>query len=223
MPPRAGLALLAAAPLIFAAPTASARTARLVRPGTHERLAPGQVLEVEWPAHAVARDADEMELVLSLDGGRTFPLRVTGELPRGTTRVAWRVPAMRSSQARLALRAGKGEEEPEAEAIRATSDVFEILPGDSPSEEVLPLRGEWRTREAVELPQRGGPASSTLADDTSLDATDRLEGAGVPTRPPDRNPPREVFASSRIGASESPRPEKLGSAPPRQSPLPLRI
>jgi hypothetical protein len=222
--PLADRVLLAAASLILAALPAAAHTARFLRPGPHGRLSPGQIIEVEWPADAVVHAADEMELVLSLDDGRTFPLRVTGNLPRGTTRAAWRVPALRAPRARLALRAGEGEDESESEAIRVMSDVFEILPGDSPSaEELLPLRGEWRTREAVELPEREEPSSSALAGETSVSAIARLEDAGVPSRPPNLNAPGGACVSSRNGGSESPRPADLRPTLPRRPPLPLRI
>lgn len=97
-------------------------------------------------------DFDEMELLLSLDGGRTFPLRVTREIAPETTRVAWRVPAFAAEHARLALRTGS-EGGAGSETVRLVSEEFTILPASaSPLEELFRVGTEWRTRDALAQP-----------------------------------------------------------------------
>jgi hypothetical protein len=89
---------------------------------------------------------DERELVLSLDGGRTFPVRLTREIEPGDRMATWRVPALPTVHAVLALReGGEGLEE----KIVATSAEFTIPASPAAPVEELRLRdGEWKTREA---------------------------------------------------------------------------
>lgn len=93
-----------------------------------------------------AAGVEERELILSLDGGRTFPLRLTAEIGPLTRSASWRVPAFPTEHAVLALREGgdgSGEE------IVAVSAEFTILPGPGlPAEELRFRDGEWKTREA---------------------------------------------------------------------------
>jgi hypothetical protein len=172
---RPALPLLAAA--VFAPAPAAARPAGFLRPVGQERLVPGQTVEVEWPPLPVPDDADEMELVLSLDGGRTFTVRVTEEIATSDIRVSWRVPALSASHARLALRAGERGEEG-SERILIVSEDFEIRPEASrPPEALLAVRAEWRTREAVALPAPAFPAPRRLAAEPELRAADWTDGA----------------------------------------------
>lgn len=132
---------------VVGAPLASAQTPRFLQPSRTWRLEAGSTIEVSW---AVDPDPsfEEMELVLSLDGGRSFPLRVTGEISPEVSRILWRVPDLPTLEARLALRAGS-DEEPGEETILIVSDVFEIAPLPRLDlEDIVRERGEWRTREA---------------------------------------------------------------------------
>ncbi len=89
---------------------------------------------------------EERELILSLDGGRTYPLRLTGEVGPEARRLSWRVPALPTTHAVLALREGGEDVE---ETIVTRSDEFTILVSRSdPAEEVRLHAGEWWTREA---------------------------------------------------------------------------
>lgn len=72
------------------------------------------------------RKIDEAEIVLSLDGGRSYPIRVTPELRPCATRFLWTVPALPTVHARLALRSGF-EERDETETLRILSAEFRIL------------------------------------------------------------------------------------------------
>jgi hypothetical protein len=136
---------------------AQARPAGLLEPVRGARLQPGALVRVAWtPGVSGEREFDEMELVLSLDGGRSFPLRLTREVSPTEESVLWRVPRLPSEHARIALRAGRGEKK---ETIRTVSAEFTILAdADDPLEQLCRVRGEWRTREAAgsskDLPER---------------------------------------------------------------------
>ena len=109
--------IVAPAALVFMAAPALAAPGFL-RPAAGDRLESGTVVELLWNLDGVSSDAQESELVLSLDGGRTFPIRLTADFEPATRKVLWRVPALPTDQARLALRAGN-DEEPAQETLAA--------------------------------------------------------------------------------------------------------
>jgi len=80
----------------------SAAAAPLRGPAAVDRIPTGRV-EVLALGPATA-GAEERELVLSLDGGRSFPIRLTGEIGPGDGVVSWRVPALPAEHVVLALR-----------------------------------------------------------------------------------------------------------------------
>jgi hypothetical protein len=135
---------------VAVASAASAEAVGFQDPPEGARLEPGTVVRVAWSLGEIgARDFDEMELVLSLDGGRSFPLRLTRDISPDAESVRWRVPKLPSAHARLALRVGCGERE-ESENVRLVGGEFTILAGSNdPLEELRRVRGEWRTREAA--------------------------------------------------------------------------
>ena len=131
-----------------------------------------------------------MELVLSLDGGRSFPLRVTREVSPAEDSVLWRVPRLPSEHARIALRAGRGEKR-ESETIRTVSAEFTILADrDDSLEQLCRVRGELRTREAAgsskDLPDgslaaspdemRAAPPSDSAAEQPGPAASEPTRG-----------------------------------------------
>src|SRR5262245_28331190 len=99
---------------------------------------PGSVLTVSWDSPPWRRDGrDEMELVLSLDGGATYAVRLTERIPSGMLSWTWRVPALPTRNARLALRAGE-DEVAASEEILAASAAFAIAStGTEPEEELF--------------------------------------------------------------------------------------
>jgi len=141
--------LVAALALLLLASAASAGAAeRFASPLNRAVLRSGDTIRVAWDLDSTGGRFEEMELLLSLDGGRSFPLRLTRDLNPRTLALDWRVPALPASHARLALRAGD-DGEPGDEAILLVSDEFSIAADpDSPLESTLAVRGEWRTREA---------------------------------------------------------------------------
>jgi hypothetical protein len=118
---RPALLLLAAA--VAAAPASAAP--RVSEPGAAARLAAGTPAVALFDLTGASLEGtDEMELVLSLDGGRTFPWCVSRDLPPGTSRALWTVPDVSASSAVLGVRTGgRGE----AERVVAVSAPFEIV------------------------------------------------------------------------------------------------
>jgi hypothetical protein len=188
---RARLTLLVFA---LAAAAASARASSLDCPAAAragasapEGLSAGTIAEFAWNAGELS-GADEMELLLSLDGGRTFPLRVTGDLSVATRRIFFRVPALPAAHARLAVRVGRDEEEA-SETIVFVSDEFAIrIEGSAKLEELFRVRGEWRTREALESPER-------IPLETSLAGAPAEELGPATAFAPAAEPPRSVTLS----------------------------
>jgi hypothetical protein len=74
--------------------------------------------------------AEEWEAFLSVDGGRTFPIRITPHLPIAESSFAWTVPDLPTPAARIRLRFGVGGVERE----RVSPDRFAIglAPGTAP-------------------------------------------------------------------------------------------
>jgi hypothetical protein len=167
-----------------------AQSARFLEPPAGERLEPGSIVRVSWTLGSLTeRDFDEMELVLSLDGGQSFPLRVTRDVSTAAESLLWRVPRLPSAHARLGLRTGSGERK-ETETIRIVGGEFTILAGTGdPLEEIRRVRGEWRTREAAgganDLPERslsGAPEEVRAAFPSERAA----EVPGSPASTPER-------------------------------------
>ncbi|HVR97417.1 MAG TPA: hypothetical protein VMW27_12435, partial [Thermoanaerobaculia bacterium] len=81
----------------------------LVAPAPGAVLAAGSTVEFAWvarPGFDRFAGIDEWEAFLSVDGGASYPVRITPHLDRDLRRVLWRVPALPSRDARLMLRFG---------------------------------------------------------------------------------------------------------------------
>lgn len=145
--------LTAVAAGVFAASAVFADPAFL-SPGRGEALSPGSIVEVRWGSPCGsegARAFQEAELILSLDGGLTFPVRVSHELSPCETRTLWRVPVLPTGNARLAVRVGSGWSRA-SEKIVAVSPEFRILPDlDGRVQQLLRHAAEWWTPEPAVL------------------------------------------------------------------------
>ncbi len=145
---RTGLAVLVSLAAALAA--RGEVSSPFLSPGRGESLAPGSIVEVRWAsacasASATGDSADEAEVVLSLDGGLTFPIRVSNELHPCATSYLWRVPALATGRARLALRTGS-EGLGRTERLRAVSGDFRILSDvDGRVQELYRRTAEWWT------------------------------------------------------------------------------
>ena len=170
--------------LLFACALALAAPGAFDQPAALERLEPGSTAVASWTLDPeVVRSMDEAELALSLDGGATYPVRLTGRIEPGARSTAWRVPALPTEHARIALRAGLGERA-DTEELLFVSEAFAIAsPGTLPPEELFAVNDEWRTREALEGAPVRAPASTCQSPGPEpeldpLDADD-ADGAGT--------------------------------------------
>jgi hypothetical protein len=170
-----------------------------------DRLRPGTEQTVDWVLDRAANIGhDEMELVLSLDGGQSYSVRLTAPIAVSDHAVRWRVPALPTEHARLALRAGN-DEITESEEILLVSDEFAIASSED-EEELYAVAGEWRTAEALEgAPVRPQPRDIESRDDDGRFAPadseeDESETApidGALRRAPDSDS-RAVPATARV-------------------------
>jgi hypothetical protein len=115
---RPGLLLLPIAFLAFGErPAAASAGTRLLAPRAGAELAAGSLAEVAWEGSPPA-GAEEWEAFLSLDGGRTYPLRITPHLDLGIRRFTVRVPPFPTRDARVLLRFGDERREVEIETAQ---------------------------------------------------------------------------------------------------------
>jgi len=178
------------------------------------------VVEASWGSDATPEGSDEGELVLSLDGGRTFPIRVTADIEPGHRRAEWRVPALPAAHARLAIRFGR-EDEPDAERIANVSSESESLADPAaPEERFFRVGGEWRTREALAPPERRIPASA-LAPPSALSALCEADQSADAPRPNSLEIPdlHRVEIASRAADDPPPTHGAISAAAPASSPL----
>lgn len=93
-----------------AAPAAGGGTyaARLISPTAGQVFFPGQRVKVEWKTTLPNLDMSwcELEIYLSLDGGRSFPMRITPQLDPRATFFYWTVPNTPTTAAVLDIRFG---------------------------------------------------------------------------------------------------------------------
>jgi hypothetical protein len=202
--------------------TGTARAARpsdragFETPAAGSRLEPGPTIRVAWQEPETRGSEKEMELVLSLDGGRTFPVRLSRDLPIRSGGLILRVPVFRSRRARLGLRAGD-DDDPAAEHIVCESGDFaieavgEIAAGEF--ETLSSVRGEWRTDEALDgarpvplagfsPPSEGSVSaavhSAELAGPRPIPVIAIARADVAPRAPASRDDPAETARESRL-------------------------
>ena len=130
--------------------SAEASESRFLAPAAGDILASGVPHEARWISPCESeRDADEMEVLLSVDDGHTFPIRLTAELPLCASSFRWKVPSVSSDHARLAVRVGR-DGHAESEAIVFVSPPFRITTFATKEDSGL-VGGpsEWWTEQAL--------------------------------------------------------------------------
>jgi hypothetical protein len=147
----------------------------------------GELVEIRWSGIPPA--ADEVELLLSLDGGRHFSLRLTEELDAQSRSFLWRVPSLIADGAALMLRMGIGGREVES----APGPLFSLRPEPYSFKALLRWRSEeiWldsqEESEAVSG-ERSLPAPGLSAQPERLTALPRETGAFLSPRTIDPRP-----------------------------------
>jgi hypothetical protein len=215
------LAWLAWAVLAFASTGFARETGapvRLVAPQAGAALAGGSTAELEWaPEAGFARfpAVEEWEAFLSLDGGATYPVRITPHLDEDLRRVRFQVPPVPTPDARILLRFGDERHETAFEipgrfaitASPALESAFPLSPRAlSPGEPALPGRAgvvAW-----VEGTRRGGALSQVVAE--------APPGLQARLTPPESRGEAAVLVSGPA-SPQSPEPlpaDRTGAAPP---------
>jgi hypothetical protein len=169
----------------------------------------GERVTLHW--QSLAGKAEELELVFSLDDGRTFDVRVSPELAGGECRYSWRVPNVGVQRARIRLRARING----VESCGPASAVFRMVPSPASTPGLWVYRaGEWwedRGGRPFDLPglvtpPRGpilqsDPASSPFAVPVRAPVPASSAGACTPAftvaaaAPADPAPPSTATAS----------------------------
>jgi hypothetical protein len=155
----------------------------LLPPAAAAAFHPGEVVQLRW--RGVPSEAEEMEILLSLDGGRTFAVRVTPDLDADHGAFSWRVPPFPSRRARLAMRVNLAGRE----VFAALSTPFRIAAAGA----AVP----WTVRSRDGDLWPGGP------DGAAAGEVDRALGA---TAPPPRLSP--LWPGLAPGAPQPPRPAR---------------
>jgi hypothetical protein len=203
---------------------ADGEMARLVAPAAGAELEAGSVASITWEGLALPEHADEWEAFLSLDGGRTWPLRITPHLDISIRFFEFRVPDFPSHDARVLLRFG--DERREMEMVAPQS--FAIAQGPfraAPPPHLVLSRGERGVVAWVEGSRSGGDLREVVAVDPDAEIRG-VRAAGHLVLPPGAPvSARQTLAPPAASPDPAPRPvfrtpERDG---PRPAPVPVRL
>jgi hypothetical protein len=192
-------------------------------PAAGDVVAAGASVEVRWAATPDAMGASEQELVLSLDGGLTFPIRVSPEVSLRAAGLRWIVPDLSSAHARLAVRSGSGEGS-EDEALRLVSGEFTIVSAATgESSELVRGATEWWTRQALL-----GVSAEDLLAEAMRGSPEKLvvpaSSLDISEPDPPASPVHRLSGARLVATTDGPRATPAGVATSRQAaPLPLRL
>jgi len=143
-------------------------------------LRAGEVVEIRW--EMPPGDVEEMELLLSIDDGRHFTLRISPELDPGSRRFRWRVPNLGAESARIAMRVGR-EKKHDGDARPVQRDREREMPSTSTA---AGARGVTRAH-AAEGPRH----ASSRHDEQTLAPSAAFCIVANPAQPPARFALRE--------------------------------
>jgi len=98
-------------------------SARLISPRAGEVLIPGQVVRIQWTANFPDVDVTmcETEILLSLDGGKTIYMFITGQRNPKVQYFDWTVPNTPTNAAVLDIRFGCLNLYPETPSVQVQS------------------------------------------------------------------------------------------------------
>jgi hypothetical protein len=230
---------LLAAGLLATGLTAQAASAvevqvRLLSPGDAAILQAGTMATLEW---APLADLDgeekwaEWEAFLSLDGGATYPVRVTPHLDRDLRRVSFQVPGFPTRNARLLVRVGDERRETAYELPQR----FAVVAAPGTAGRLDLSRTAWQRGEParpgepgvlawVEGSRRGGELRESRAAEParavpglSFPAAEATPAVVVSEAPPSGAPPvdteiRSALQPPRAGATHRGRMERPAAA-----------
>jgi hypothetical protein len=84
---------------------------QLIEPAARVGLVAGSTASIAWEAVDMPADVEEWEAFLSIDGGATYPIRLTPHLDRTIHGFTWIVPSLPGSEVTILLRFGNEGEE----------------------------------------------------------------------------------------------------------------
>src|SRR6185295_2844329 len=147
---------------------------RLVAPQAGATLAAGATAELAWAPLAPFPEIEEWEAFLSLDGGKTYPVRITPHLDQSLRRTFWQVPPIPTPDARILLRIGDERHETAVElpqrfsiaaspaTLRAAAETFQFARRSSTAGEPA-LPGHAGVLVWMEGTRRGGGLRQVVA------------------------------------------------------------
>lgn len=207
--------------LLFPALTRPARAA--ATPWKASAVIAGNRLNVSWDS--CPSGAREWEAFLSLDGGRSFPLRVTPHLSTTIRAFSWPIPWVVAENAKLRIRFGNGSSEREYDVPGEWNLVpsldSRLLSPESRDFAANPAPGEEQTSAWVEW---SGERPRTVVPPAPPGARSSSEWRSTESA-------RSALPSRKLAlAAVSPRPEKAPPSPrgfaPRDAaflPAPLAV
>jgi hypothetical protein len=206
--------------------TAPAVPVRLLAPADGAVLTAGATASVEWtPLAHLARESDweEWEAFLSLDGGATYPVRITPHLDRDLLRFTFKVPSLPTRNARLLLRVGDERRE---QAFELRQRFTITAPSGNAEDLALPRRSFKRGEPArpgergvlawVEGSRRGGQVREVVAADPA-----RAEPGS--SLLPDSPSPTAVAAPPPPSGAPGAEPVLRSTAPPAPGTATVRV
>jgi hypothetical protein len=103
--------LLAIASVAGARAADGAFDVHLIEPAEHIDLLAGSTVSIAWEATSTPANVEEWEAFLSINGGQTYPIRLTPHLDLTIQRFTWIVPFLPGAEASFLLRFGDEHDE----------------------------------------------------------------------------------------------------------------
>jgi hypothetical protein len=145
---------------------------RLVEPANHAEVVAGSSVSIEWDAASIPAGVEEWEAFLSVDGGKTYPIRITPHLDASIRRFNWTVPSLPGADVSILLRFGDEREEvefPFSGRVRITGAVPRAAFRERASIRSATQDDHGRTlTEWVEGSRQGGDLRQVAVDDSWL-------------------------------------------------------
>jgi len=188
----------------------SASEPRLVLPGGHE-VRPGQLVQLTWEG---ADSVTELEILLSVDGGRHYDIWVSPELDPAQHHFSWRVPDVHGGTLRLRIRYNRGGREIEG----APTAALRTQPGEDPTGPLaLPAAGGG---EGESAPRPGNSQSAPAPGAARATLAESQSSANERTPQPHRVNHRQSVVDSSAALTVSSESRGLAATPGF---VPLRI
>lgn len=170
-------------------------------------VGPGRTIELTWSSDTSVR---ELEILMSIDGGRHYAVQISPSLDPSCGRFTWRVPRVPAAHVCLRVRFNRDGREIEGSPVALTTA--------SDPRDVLPLALPSRTGGAPEPRPAGG---STRAEASTMDTVDDKDALDTPVA---HAHPCDVESRGTESVGVRRGPAAIRSTPPDTSPrnVPLR-